>query len=155
MREVGLVDLPVSAAEYVQRVGRAVRFNGHAGLPPAENNVCVRLYVAKLPGDTDDSTDADVSSAPERSADEIRLQELEVEVKSYSGQLDGMCACLGRALLCSHSDRNEPSANVTVRYSSGPICRNLVSFAIAASPPRSISFPRRMRRTSRRTIFGK
>jgi hypothetical protein len=93
VREVALVDLPVSAAEYVQRVGRAVRFNGHAGLPSKENDVRMRLYVAKLPGGSDeDGNDDDAAgganATSEKSADQVRLQELEAEVKNYSGSLN-------------------------------------------------------------------
>ena len=35
--------LPSSASEYIQRVGRAIRFMGHAGLPKEERKVQIRL----------------------------------------------------------------------------------------------------------------
>ena len=49
-RRLLLGDVPSSAEELTQRVGRAVRFMGHAALPEAERHVEVRLYVATLKG---------------------------------------------------------------------------------------------------------
>ena len=37
VRQFLIVDVPKSASEYIQRVGRAIRFMGHAGLPEEES----------------------------------------------------------------------------------------------------------------------
>ena len=48
VRRLLLADVPLSTEDLMQRVGRAVRFMGHASLPPSERTVEVRLYVASL-----------------------------------------------------------------------------------------------------------
>ena len=52
VRRLILADVPGTAEDMLQRVGRAVRFMGHAALPEAERDVDVRLYVATLKGGT-------------------------------------------------------------------------------------------------------
>ena len=42
VRRLLLADVPVNAEEWMQRVGRAVRFMGHGTLPPDERHVQVR-----------------------------------------------------------------------------------------------------------------
>lgn len=52
VRRLLLADVPVNAEEWIQRVGRAVRFMGHGALPPDERHVQVRLIaslIASLP----------------------------------------------------------------------------------------------------------
>lgn len=39
-------DVPSTAEEFVQRIGRAVRFLGHAHLPDTERHVEMRLYAS-------------------------------------------------------------------------------------------------------------
>ena len=46
VRRLLLVDVPIGAVDYMQRIGRAVRFMGHAALPEAERRVEVLMYVA-------------------------------------------------------------------------------------------------------------
>ena len=46
VRRLLLVDVPIGAVDFMQRVGRAVRFMGHAALPEAERRVEVLMYVA-------------------------------------------------------------------------------------------------------------
>ena len=46
VRRLLLVDVPIGAVDYMQRIGRAVRFMGHASLPEAERRVEVLMYVA-------------------------------------------------------------------------------------------------------------
>ena len=48
VRTLILADVPPTAEDLMQRVGRAVRFMGHAALPPEERTVDVRLYVSTL-----------------------------------------------------------------------------------------------------------
>ena len=72
VRELHLVDIPPSVSLYLQRVGRAVRFNGHAGLPLDECNVHVHLYCATLPG-----------TPPEESQDEENVRQLIGQVGAY------------------------------------------------------------------------
>ena len=43
VRRLLLADVPVNAEEWMQRVGRAVRFMGHGTLPPDERHVQARL----------------------------------------------------------------------------------------------------------------
>ena len=86
VRELALVDMPDGAAEFLQRCGRVVRFNGHAGLPSSECDVRLRLYMATLPKPEPDEADEEVQEA-NRSADETRLLELEPLVKSYGSEL--------------------------------------------------------------------
>jgi len=89
VRQLALVDMPENAAEFVQRVGRAVRFNGHAGLPPEKSNVRLRLYCATLPAETGSNDDeADSSDALlTKSADERRLDALTANLKEYEAHL--------------------------------------------------------------------
>jgi hypothetical protein len=92
VRQLALVDMPENAAQFVQRVGRAVRFNGHAGLLPAQCNVRVRLYCASLPAgagsnDDDDDDSGDVSQTPSISADERQMQVLKDDLKKYDREL--------------------------------------------------------------------
>lgn len=82
VRQIALVDMPDNAGEFVQRVGRAVRFNGHAGLPPEKSNVRVRLYCATLGGDDDDE-----KGGITKSADEKQLQSLKVGLTNYTKEL--------------------------------------------------------------------
>jgi hypothetical protein len=49
VRRVLLVDVPDCWATLRQRVGRAVRFNGHVPLPEQMRKVHVTLYVAQHP----------------------------------------------------------------------------------------------------------
>ena len=48
VRSLILVDVPLNAVELAQRVGRAVRFMGHAALPEAERHVRVVLYATTV-----------------------------------------------------------------------------------------------------------
>ena len=48
VRRLLLADVPSTAEDLMQRVGRAVRFMGHAMLPADERNVEVRLYVSTV-----------------------------------------------------------------------------------------------------------
>ena len=53
VRKLLLVDVPAEPSEFLQRVGRAVRFMGHAGLPSRMQwYVHVSLYQAVLPRST-------------------------------------------------------------------------------------------------------
>ena len=90
VRQIALVDMPDNAGEFVQRVGRAVRFNGHAGLPPEKSNVRVRLYCATLGGDDDD--DDDKKGGITKSADEKQLQSLKVGLQLYDKELRSLYA---------------------------------------------------------------
>ena len=79
VRRMLIVDVPSTAIEYIQRVGRVVRFAGHAGLNPDERNVQVKLYVGTIPTGADD--------APIKSADEQQVEELDAGVKEYQSKL--------------------------------------------------------------------
>ena len=46
VRRLLLLDVPVAAVEFMQRIGRAVRFMGHAMLPAAQRRVEVLVYQA-------------------------------------------------------------------------------------------------------------
>ena len=48
VRRLLLADVPVNAEEWIQRVGRAVRFMGHGALPPDERHVQVRLIASLI-----------------------------------------------------------------------------------------------------------
>ena len=92
VRQFALVDMPENAAEFVQRVGRAVRFNGHAGLPAEKSNVHVRLYCATLPVEAADEDDDDAGSSkganePPKSADERRKAALIASLNEYEKTL--------------------------------------------------------------------
>ena len=78
-RRLLLGDVPSSAEELTQRVGRAVRFMGHASLPVAERHVEVRLYVATLKG-----------GAP--TADELLVERLRADLGSYGPELKALQA---------------------------------------------------------------
>ena len=89
VRQLALVDMPNNAGQFVQRVGRAVRFNGHAGLSPAECNVRMRLYCATLPAGTGSNDDDDgESSYSGVSADELQMEELKRDLKKYDNELN-------------------------------------------------------------------
>ena len=89
VRQLSLVDMPETASDFLQRVGRAVRFNGHAGLPPKESIVRLRLYCATLPAEIveEEADSPGVASEPEASADENRKTTLAAELKEYYGHL--------------------------------------------------------------------
>ncbi|EOD39919.1 hypothetical protein EMIHUDRAFT_460894, partial [Emiliania huxleyi CCMP1516] len=48
VRKLLLTDLPADPLTFIQRVGRSVRFNGHASLPPEERTVDVLMYAGVL-----------------------------------------------------------------------------------------------------------
>jgi hypothetical protein len=101
VRHVALVDMPETAAELLQRVGRAVRFNGHAGLPSEKSNVRLRLYCATLPaeaaGDGDDGDEG--ASKPPVSADGKRKDELARGLSDYECQLKKLYATCAQPVL--------------------------------------------------------
>jgi len=84
VRQLALVDMPKDAAQFLQRVGRAVRFNGHAGLPPEKCNVRLRLYCATLPAEPSDEDEAPKQSM---SADERQTKVLAESLEAYNTQL--------------------------------------------------------------------
>ena len=131
VRQIALVDMPETAGEFVQvrsttdfrlfwtdfdltlirtdfdlilmqRVGRAVRFNGHAGLPAEKSNVRVRLYCATLPDDAGgDSDDAKGGTKKQSlSADEQQMEALKIGLDKYDKELKSMCAKT-QAFTCS------------------------------------------------------
>lgn len=67
----------------MQRVGRAVRFNGHAGLKPEKSNVRVRLYCATLP----EAVAEDASMSEATSADEDQVKLLKLDLDKYDKEL--------------------------------------------------------------------
>ena len=73
LRRLLLADVPYNAEDLVQRVGRAVRFMGHAALPPAERRVEVKLYVATHPH--------------ERSAEQLLVERLQGDLRGYAPEL--------------------------------------------------------------------
>lgn len=77
VRQLHLVDIPPSVTSYLQRVGRAIRFNGHAGLPPEECKVSVHLYCATLPSGHEPSESEDVKA----------LKKLRDQVQAYHNTL--------------------------------------------------------------------
>ena len=83
MRQIALVDMPENAAQFVQRVGRAVRFNGHAGLKPEKSNVRVRLYCATLP----ETAAEDANKSEASSADEEQVKLLKLDLDKYDKEL--------------------------------------------------------------------
>ena len=89
VRQLSLVDMPETASDFLQRVGRAVRFNGHAGLPLKESNVRLRLYCATLPAEIveEEADSPGAASEPEASADENRKTTLAAELTEYYGHL--------------------------------------------------------------------
>lgn len=73
VRRLLLADVPPTSEDLMQRVGRAVRFMGHAALPPEERQVEVRLYVATHKhGET---------------ADEVTTERLREDCGSYAPEL--------------------------------------------------------------------
>ena len=92
VREFIIVDVPTSANEFIQRVGRAVRFNGHAGLPADERVVDVKFFTATADSTADE--DAAVSSAegpagePIETADQKQLKYLRDNISSYQQKLE-------------------------------------------------------------------
>ncbi|KAL1523659.1 hypothetical protein AB1Y20_018594 [Prymnesium parvum] len=74
VRRLLLADVPSTAEEFVQRIGRAVRFLGHAHLPDTERHVEMRLYVATCKGD-------------ESTADEILVERLRGNLHTYEPEL--------------------------------------------------------------------
>lgn len=79
VRELVIADVPSSANEYIQRVGRAVRFNGHAGLPEDERVVNVKLFVAQLAHEDD--------ADPGKTVDEEQLERLTEDLKLHGEKL--------------------------------------------------------------------
>ena len=59
VRRLLLLDVPTHAAAYLQRIGRAVRFNGHGGLDAGDRCVDVRVYCATLPSPQFNAPSAD------------------------------------------------------------------------------------------------
>ncbi|CAD7923406.1 unnamed protein product [Amoebophrya sp. A120] len=49
VRDFHALDIPLSATEYAQLCGRAVRMGSHSGLPKADQTVSIYLHKAKLP----------------------------------------------------------------------------------------------------------
>lgn len=105
VRQFLIVDPPSTAIEYIQRVGRAVRFMGHAGLPPEERNVQIHIYQAELPledveedsedGSEEDSQEGSDEDSKEdsmmvsvKSADERLVEELRENLERYQGKLN-------------------------------------------------------------------
>ena len=87
VRTLILADVPPDAHSYMQRIGRAVRFMGHACYEAsADRNVDVRLYVAQLPVNR---------YAYEKSADAILLARLRTDLATYAAALG---ALRGRAI---------------------------------------------------------
>ena len=80
VQRLHLVDVPLSWTEYVQRIGRAVRFNGHANLLPEEKKVEVILYQAQLP-------QLSPTGADDRTADEKLISRLGDNVKEFEEKL--------------------------------------------------------------------
>lgn len=83
VRHFLIVDVPSSASEYIQRVGRAIRFMGHAGLPKEERRVQIRLYQATLPRGEDGGS----CDQPYQSRDEELIERLEASVAAYHTKL--------------------------------------------------------------------
>ena len=73
VRRLILADVPGTAEDMLQRVGRAVRFMGHAALPEADRDVDVRLYVATLKGGT--------------TVDEVLVERLRSDLGKYGPEL--------------------------------------------------------------------
>ena len=84
VRRFLIVDVPNSASEYIQRVGRAIRFMGHAGLPKEERKVRIRLYQATLPRDAvyDDGVQQQL-----KTRDEELVEQLKSSVAAYQRKL--------------------------------------------------------------------
>ena len=79
VRRFLIVDIPHNASEYIQRVGRAIRFMGHAGLPKEQRKVRIRLYQATLPhNDVHDGS---------KTRDEELVEQLKESVAAYQRKL--------------------------------------------------------------------
>lgn len=83
VRRFLIVDIPSSASEYIQRVGRAIRFMGHAGLPKEERKVQIRLYQAALPHEDGGSS----AQKQLRTRDEELVEQLQESVAAYQRKL--------------------------------------------------------------------
>lgn len=94
VRRLLLGDVPSSADELTQRIGRAVRFMGHASLPEAERHVEMRLYVATAKG-----------GAP--TADELLVERLAADLVGYGPELQRLKA---KAVDAGMWDQCEPCA---------------------------------------------
>jgi hypothetical protein len=82
------VDVPPNAVDFLQRVGRAVRFMGHARLPEPERRVQVVLYQATLARAQHSAAASGVAPpAPLPTADELLLERLRKNVADYAKQL--------------------------------------------------------------------
>jgi len=95
VRRLLLGDVPSSADELTQRIGRAVRFMGHASLPEAERHVEMRLYVATAKG-----------GAP--TADELLVERLAADLVGYGPELQRLKA---KAVDAGMWDACEPCAD--------------------------------------------
>ena len=73
VRQLLLADVPMSSEDFLQRIGRAVRFMGHSMLPPDERRVSVRVYASSL------------RSAP--TADQILIERLRDGLGGYLPEL--------------------------------------------------------------------
>ena len=83
MRKLLLVDVPAEPADFLQRVGRAVRFMGHAGLPSKEQwTVRVTLYQATMP-----PPKSLHETRPPPTADEVLVKRLRRKLEEYVGSL--------------------------------------------------------------------
>ena len=84
VRRLLLVDVPAEPADFLQRVGRAVRFMGHAGLASqAEWTVRASLYQAVKP------REAGGHGRPSQTADEALVGRLRRKLREYDASLDG------------------------------------------------------------------
>ena len=93
VRRFVIVDVPSTAIEYTQRVGRAVRFMGHAGLPLEDRNVQIRIYQAELPAqdledDSPEDSNEDSMMVSEKSADERLVEDLRKNLARYQEKLN-------------------------------------------------------------------
>jgi hypothetical protein len=85
VRHLLLVDVPAEPADFLQRVGRAVRFMGHAGLPEKEQwTVRAHLYMAIKPRPASPH-----EAAPGKTADEALVERLRRKLREYDASLDG------------------------------------------------------------------
>ena len=88
VRRLLLVDVPPNAVDFLQRVGRAVRFMGHARLPEPERRVQVVLYQATLARAQHSAAASGVQPPPPLpTADELLLERLRKNVADYAKQL--------------------------------------------------------------------
>lgn len=108
VQRLHLVDVPLSWTEYVQRIGRAVRFNGHANLLPKEKKVEVILYQAQLPqlriGTDDRTADEKLLSRLGDNVEEFekKLQHIRLEVS-----IDGPLFASHQSEVVEKSDRSK------------------------------------------------